>query len=78
MFKLPKPASKILSALDGNLEANLAEGIANQVYPGYFDFNKKLEQVKLLLSNLDGQKNAISRDIEDVTDSKTESSQPKR
>jgi len=66
------------SALDGNLEANLAEGIANQVYPGYFDFNKKLEQVKLLLSNLDGQKNAISRDIEDVTDSKSESSQPKR
>lgn len=62
------------SALDGNLETNLADGIANQIYPGYYDFNKKLEQVKLLLSNLDGQKNAIAKDIEEVASGKSESS----
>eukprot|EP00111_Clytia_hemisphaerica_P008017 TCONS_00023302-protein len=63
------------AALDGNLETNLADAIANQVYPGYYDFNKKLEQVKLLLSNLDGQKNAISRDIDEVTNGRTDSNQ---
>ena len=66
------------SALDGNLEPNLAEGLANHIYPGYFDFNKKLEQVKLLLSNLDGQKRAIARDIDDVTNGRTETVQQKR
>ena len=66
------------SALDGNLETNLADGIANQIYPGYYDFNKKLEQVKLLLSNLDGQKSAIAKDIDEVTSGKSETSQLRR
>ena len=66
------------AALDGNLESNLAEGIANQMYPGYFEFSKKLEQVKLLLSNLDGQKGDIARDIENVANGKTESQQQRR
>lgn len=66
------------AALDGNLESNLAEGIANQLYPGYFEFSKKLEQVKLLLSNLDGQKGDISRDIDSVTNGKSEAQQQRR
>lgn len=66
------------AALDGNLESNLAEGIANQMYPGYFEFSKKLEQVKLLLSNLDGQKGDISRDIDNVANGKSESQQQRR
>ena len=73
-FKKSERLIILESALDGNLETNLADGIANQIYPGYYDFNKKLEQVKLLLSNLDGQKNAIAKDIEEVASGKSESS----
>ena len=45
----------IPSTLDGNTEYNIAEGIANTIFPGFFDFNKNLEQVKVLFSNLDGE-----------------------
>ena len=55
---------KIGAALDGNLETNIAEGIADKLYPGFFEFSKKLEQVKVLLSNLDGEKDEIQKAIE--------------
>lgn len=75
---MAKRTINVEAALDGNLESNLAEGIANQMYPGYFEFSKKLEQVKLLLSNLDGQKGDISRDIDDVSNGKGESQVQRR
>ena len=51
----------IPSTLDGNTEYNIAEGIANTIFPGFFDFNKNLEQVKVLFSNLDGERDEIEK-----------------
>lgn len=59
----------VAAALDGNLEKSIAEGIANQLYPGYFEFSKKLEQVKVLLSSLDGEKAEIEKEIDKTSDS---------
>lgn len=61
---------KINAALDGNLQINIAEGIADKLYPGFFEFSKKLEQVKLLMSNLDGEKEEIQRQIEKTEENK--------
>ncbi|XP_002169063.3 uncharacterized protein LOC100203318 [Hydra vulgaris] len=65
----------VKAALDGNLDQNIAEGIADNLYPGFFEFSKNLEQVKMLLSNLDGERQDITKEIDKTTDGSIQTDQ---
>ena len=51
----------VKAALDNDVINNLADALSDKLYPGFSDFSKKIDSVKLLFSNLDEEKAAITK-----------------